>query len=301
MSTNTPDKSSGLELHALTATGLRRLSVEDTSGTVHDLLERLPTGVYSALRTFHHDRFLWLDKHLERTWQSMAGLGWNKALARDSVRRALHAAVRDYPLVNARVRFDILREPVTIQGVTADVFIALSPFVPVPEEYLREGVRVELAPHLRRELPRVKTTDFVRARKPLPLGTRERYEGVLLDHEQRILECSSANIGFFRRGAVITAGDGVLEGITMLVLRHLAPSLGLGWVDERLPLSGLATVDEAFLSSSSRGVVPIVQIADWRIGDGRVGMGTRGLLAAYLAFGERESETGPAGWADPGA
>lgn len=289
MSTNTHDKSAGLELHALTTNGLRALSLEGRSGTVHDLLEQLPVGVYSALRTFHHDRFLWLTEHFDRTARSMASLGWTKPLERDALRRALDTVVRAYPQADARLRFDILREPATIQGVTADIFIALSPYVVVPEEFMREGVRVELATHLRRETPLVKTTDFVRTRKPLPLSTRANYEGVLLDREQRILECSSANIAFVRGRTVIAAGDGVLEGITLKVVRHIAPELGFTWVNERLPLAQLATVDEAFLTSSSRGLVPIVQIADHTIGNGRVGANTRALLAAYLAFAEREA------------
>ena len=290
MNTPSTPKLAGLELHALSADGLRRLSVASTSGTVHDLLDGLPFGVYSALRTFHHDRFLWLDAHFERTQRSMAQLGWPNRLDRDALRRALYSAVREYPLADAVVRFDVLREPATIQGVAADVFVALSPYVPVPEEFLREGVRVELAPHLRRESPRVKTTEFVRRRRPLPWSTKERYEGVLLDEEQRILECSSANIAFVRGKTVIAAGDGVLEGITALVLRKIAASVGLDWVDRRLPLTEVARVDEAFLSSSSRGVVPIVEIQGTPIGNRAVGPRTQALLAAYYAFAEREAQ-----------
>lgn len=289
MSSLAPDQSAGLELHASTASGPRALSVEGRSGTVHDLLEQLPVGVYSALRTFHHDRFLWLEAHFDRTDRSMARLGWTRKLDRDALRRALDSLVRAYPLPDARLRFDVLREPATIQGVTADVFIALSPYVAVPPEFLREGVRVEIARHLRRDAPLVKTTDFVRIRKPLPLATRENYEGVLVDREERILECSSSNIAFVRGKTVIAAGDGVLEGITLRVVRHIAPALGLAWRDERLPLARLSTVDEAFLSSSSRGIVPIVRIAEHQIGDGRVGPCTRALLEAYLSFAEREA------------
>jgi branched-subunit amino acid aminotransferase/4-amino-4-deoxychorismate lyase len=278
-----------LLLHAVTDGGLRVLTAEAGADNVHELLERLPDGVYSALRTFRHERFLWLDAHLDRTERSMRALGWSKPLDRQRLRRCLDAAVRAYPLADARVRFDVLREPFALQGVASDMFLALSPFVPVPEEFLRLGVRVELARHLVRQSPRVKTTAFVKARKPLPLGSRERYESVLVDAEERVLECSSANIAFVRGDAVVSAGEGVLEGITSLVLRELAPTLGLRWVEKRLPLAELASVQEAFLSSSGRGLVPIVQFEETRIGDGRVGPRTRALLAAYLAFAEREA------------
>jgi branched-subunit amino acid aminotransferase/4-amino-4-deoxychorismate lyase len=43
----------------------------------------------------------------------------------------------------------------------------------------------------------------------------------------------------------------------------------------------LPIIDEAFLSSSSRGIVPIVQIDDVRIGDGMPGRLTAQLSMAY--------------------
>src|SRR5687768_12175600 len=116
-------KVSGLEFHALTEAGLRRLPIAATTGTVHDLFEELPFGVYSALRTFHHDRFLWLDTHFDRTERSMAQLGWTNRLDREALRRALYAAVRAYPLEDAVVRFDVLREPASVQGVASHVFV----------------------------------------------------------------------------------------------------------------------------------------------------------------------------------
>ncbi len=301
MSTTSSSAASTRRLFALTSRGLRELRVEagadgassatpsTSPSAVHDLLERLPGGVYSALRTFHHNRFLWLDAHLDRTERSMAGLGWPRRLDRPALRAALHRAATEYPLADSVARFDVLRDEFELQGERASVFLALSPFVAVPAEFLRDGVRVDLAPQLHRTTPRIKTTDFVRVRKPMPLGTKERYEHILLDDQRRVLECSSSNIAFVRDGAVLSAGDGVLEGITALVLRHVAASMGVRWIDERLPLSALDTVDEAFLSSSSRGIVPIVEVEADRIGDGRVGPITRRLTAGYYEFAEREA------------
>lgn len=289
MNTTVPSTSLGLELCALTPQGPRVLALPAGGSCIHELLEQLPGGVYSALRTFHHDRFLWLEAHFDRTDRSMSALGWTTKLDRPLLRRALDERVRAYPLADARARFDVLREPFELQGVVADVFLALSPYEAVPDELLERGVRVELARHLQRPTPRIKTTDFVRARKPLPLSLPLNYEGLLVDDQDRILECSSANVAFVRGKRLISAGDGVLEGITALVLRKLAPSLGLEWEQRRLPIAELSSVDEAFLSSSSRGVVPIVQVGETPIGNGRVGAAVRGLLSAYYAFADREA------------
>jgi branched-chain amino acid aminotransferase len=291
MSTTSSSSASTLQLHAVTPQGPRAIAVDAgaAADTVHDLLERLPNGVYSALRTFRHNCFLWLDAHFDRTERSMEGLGWSRRLDRPALRAALHRVTSDYPLAESRVRFDVLGEEAELQGVRASVFLALSPHVDVPEDFLRDGVRVEVAANLHREAPRIKTTAFVRARKPLPFGTKERYEHILLDEQRRVLECSSSNIAFVRGGAVVSAGDGVLEGITALVVRHVAASLGLRWLDERVSLDALASFDEAFLTSSSRGIVPIVEVAGERLGDGRVGPITKRLTAAYYEFAEREA------------
>ena len=92
-----------------------------------DAMRVLPDGVYSALRTFGHERFLELEAHLERTQQSMAGLGWKKELDRRALRSALDRIVRAAPGRESRVRFDVLPEAFELQGVRADVFIGVSP------------------------------------------------------------------------------------------------------------------------------------------------------------------------------
>jgi branched-subunit amino acid aminotransferase/4-amino-4-deoxychorismate lyase len=280
---------SSTRLFAVTDNRPVAIEVPASGPTVHDALDVLPIGVYSALRTFRHDRFLWLDAHFDRTERSMRALGWSGQLDRSRLRRALHETVSAYPFPDARVRFDVLREPFAIGGATSSHFVSLSPYVAVPDEFLRDGVAIELAPHLHRKTPKVKTTDFVRERRPFPLGTKGSYEHLMLDEQARALECSSSNIAFIRGRELVSAGTGVLEGITFKVAQHLAPSLGLSLRDERLSLDEIAHVDEAFLSSSSRGIVPIIQVAGQRIGTGRVGPHTRALIAAYYAYADREA------------
>ncbi len=64
-----------------------------------------------------------------------------------------------------------------------------------------------------------------------------------------------------------------------ILLEVIPPSLTLQ--PQPPQLADLAEFDEAFLTSSSRGVVPIVQINEVSIGDGRPGPITRQLSALY--------------------
>jgi len=286
-----------VQLFAVEPAGPKPLPVPAGAATFHDVLDGLPLGVYSALRTFHHDRFLWLDAHLDRTDRSMELLGWDFRLDRPVLRRALHAAVSAYPLADSRVRFDVLGEPANRPSrpgarrldTASRVVIVLSPYKPVPEAFLRDGVRVEIARDLHRDQPLIKTAEFVVRRRPYPLERQDSYEHLLVDGEGGILECSSANFHAVRDGALWTGGGGALEGITQKVLVRVASDLGVPIRRERVRLTDIARLDEAFLTSSTRGLIPIVDIAGTRIGAGAPGALYQRLRDAYAQFAEREA------------
>ena len=285
-----------VQLFAVEPSGSKPLPVP-AGAALHEVLDGLPLGVYSALRTFHHERFLWLDAHLDRTDRSMELLGWNFRLERPLLRRALHDAVRAYPLADCRVRFDVLAEPANrpVSGgsrrleTSSRVVIVLSPYKPVPEAFLREGVRVEVARELHREQPLIKTAEFVVRRRPFPLERQDSYEHLLVDERGGILECSSANFHGVRDGALWTGGGGALEGITQKVLIRVATDLDLPVRRERVNLSDVGKLDEAFLTSSTRGLVPIVDVAGTRIGSGAPGAAWKKLREAYERFADREA------------
>lgn len=286
-----------VQLFAVEPSGPKPLPVPAGAATFHDVLDGLPLGVYSALRTFHHDRFLWLEAHIDRTDKSMELLDWDFRIDRKALRRALHAAAVAYPLEDARVRFDVLGEsanrpwqPIARRlDTTSRVVIILSPYKPVPEPFLREGVRVEIARDLHRDQPLIKTADFVVRRRPYPLERKDSYEHLLVDREGGILECSSANFHAVREGALWTGSGGALEGITQKVLVRVATDLGVPIRRERVGLADVARLDEAFLTSSTRGLVPIVDIAGTKIGAGAPGALYAKLRDGYEQFAEREA------------
>lgn len=275
---------SDLQLFAVTPFGSQLLAWPAGATSVHEVFDNLALGVYSALRTFDHDKFLHLDYHLDRTEQSMRLLGWTYRLDRATFCLALHQACVAYPLPDARVRFDVLAEPAISLGSDSRVLIALAPFTPVPDVYYEQGVRVQLAPHLQRENPLVKTARFVLTRRPYPLGHPEAYEHLLVDAEGNILEGSSSNFYAVRAGCLYTAGAGVLEGITRKIVLQLAAGMGLPVTLAAVNAAGISQLDEAFISSSSRGLVPVVAISGQTVGRGRPGPITQRLGAAYQAY-----------------
>lgn len=276
-------------LWAVTAEALVACPVPSSATSVHELYDGLPLGVYSALRTFQHVRFLALEEHLDRTDRCLALLGWAERLDRPRLRRALHELAAAAPSDDSTVRFDVLASAVGFGGAPARTLVGLGPFSPVPERCSTEGVRVELTHTLERTRPLIKTAQFVIDRRPYPLGRQNAFEHVMVDGTGRLREGTSSNFYGVARGRIRTAGDGVLEGVTRKILFNLARSLEIEVDLQGLGQDELVELDEAYLSSSTRGVVPIVNIGGTRIGDGHPGPVVRALRAAYDAFAAREA------------
>lgn len=269
-------------LYVVTSAGAREVTLSSAPASLHDLPQWLPLGVYTSLRTFEQHKFLHLSGHLRRLARSMALLNWRYDLDEAAVRRALHQVCTAYDYPEARVRIDVLARPAPQLGCDSRLLLTLAPLEPPPPSIYEQGVSVALAPQLQRRQPQAKTADFVLARRQVDLN--EAYEILLLDEEGRLLEGSSSNFFAVRDGAVVTAGQGVLEGITRHIVLQLVAEMDMALQLRPVRLAEITQLEEAFLSSSSRGLVPVRQIAAQVVGEGRPGPVTRRLMTAYERF-----------------
>ena len=273
-----------IQLFGIDANGSVELSPTGPLRSIYDLPDTLSYGVYTVLRTFEHNKFLRLSDHLNRMEESIALLGWSYRPDWRAIRRALHAVCTAYPHANARARIDVLADPAEELGTASRELITLAPFAPVPPACYREGVHVGLARQLKRTQPRAKTADFVLARRDYPMDRMDAFEHLLLSEDGRILEGSASNFYAIRGGVLWTAGDDVLQGITRKIVLRLAPQLEIPVRLEAVALADVPELDEAFMSGSSRGLVPIVTIDGDTVGAGRPGPVTQRLMAAYDGY-----------------
>lgn len=277
-----PPQPSVHELYAVTPEGPRRLDVPASIEDPTRVFDSLPRGIYEALRTFDHVRFVGLQEHVERAERSMASLGLPGPLDRGALRRALHAVVSEFPADETRVRFDVLAGPAAAYGSQERVLVQAADLVlPRPEDY-RDGVRVSLTGEVRRRRPAVKEAQWVVDRRAATARAREGGDPILVDERGRLLEGVQSNLFLVRDGALWTAPTaGVLAGVTRRFLIGLAEEAGIEVREEFVHESEIATLDEAFFTTSVRGVLPVVGVGDATIGDGRPGAVTRRLMESY--------------------
>ena len=276
------------QLFAVTLTDPQPLAVPLAAQDFSDLYTGLALGVYSVWRSYSHNKFLHLEAHLARTRRSMAMLGWEFELAETAVCQTLHTICTNAPYPEMRVRLDVLAEPAQSLGTDSRVLLALMPFTPPPPGMYEKGVKLDIASGLERKRPLIKTADFAIKRRAY---NGPAYESLLVDESGHILEGTGSNFYAVRDGVVWTAGEGVLEGITRQIILQLIAQLDIQLRLEPVTVADLPYLDEAAISSSSRALLPVVEIAGQQISNGRPGPITQRVLAAYNAYVEKMVRT----------
>lgn len=107
---------------------------------------------------------------------------------------------------------------------------------------------------------------------------------LLGDGAGNVVEGPGFNVFAVRGGRLVTPREGVLEGITRRTVIEIAQALEIPVELRPLPAGELRSADEAFLSSSGGGVLPVTRIDGQPVGSGAPGPLTRRLLDTYWAW-----------------
>jgi branched-chain amino acid aminotransferase len=224
-----------------------------------------------------------LNAHFDRLEESAYIEGIATRLNRNAIRASLRTLVAQASYPEARIRLTIPRS-------TPDrVILGLEPLRLVTEEMRRHGVHTATL-QFERFRPRSKSTTWVdRRTTAMKILSKGVYEGIILTEDDELTEGFSSNIYGIRRGVLHTAETAILKGISRRILLHVAPNVlpvELG----RLSLAEIPALDEAFLTSSGRGVLPIVSIDGITIGKGTPGPRTKELANHYNDWVEAHLE-----------
>jgi branched-chain amino acid aminotransferase len=253
-------------------TQTQNIKLELQAASLDEVTRQLPNpdGYYSTFRTFAGcTRVLGLTAHLRRLYEPVTA----PDISESFLRRQLLTVLKPFRPAEARVRLMM-----TKQG---QVYIAIEPLRSLPREVYENGVRVETT-ELHRDHPRLKSTSFIMAsdseRKHIAqAGIFE----ALLVKDGKILEGMTSNFFYVKHHVLYTAQDDILLGITRQTVIEVARGRGVAVDYEPLERNHLTDVDEAFITSSSRSIVPVVQIDEVAIGQGRPGPITVELSAGY--------------------
>ena len=276
---------------AADAPALEEVALPPGLGTLDAVSVCLPAGAYTTFRTFRGDWVLELAGHLERLQETARLAGCPLQLASSQVRQALRWVVAVFPGQVAGAQGDLrLRLTLDLEQAPGTLYISAEPLLIPPPEAYTAGVRLVTVP-LQRQNPKAKLTGFIAqagaARQALPEGV---HEGLLVDTAGYLLEGLSSNFFAVRDGVLFTAEEGVLDGLTRRLTLACAAELNIPILREPLQRTDLHTIDEAFITSSSRGILPVCAIDAIHLRQACPGEFTSRLARAYAEAVDRRLE-----------
>lgn len=264
------------------------LSARDRGFTLGD-------GLFETMRA-RAGRILHLDRHLARLRAGAALLELILPWSDDDLVTAAGATLAANGLAAAAVRLTVSRgrprgrgllpEPAALPALVIDA----QPFAGYPAELYARGMRAVTSGIRRNEhspLARAKTLSYLDNVLARAEAARAGADEALLRNTAGGLACASAaNLFLVSGGQAATppVAAGALPGIMRgRLLEEVAAAAGLAAVERPLTPDELLTADEAFLTSSLLGVMPLTAVDGRPVGAGRPGAATRRLAAALAA------------------
>ena len=254
-------------------------------------------GVYETLRTYDQQPFL-IDRHLGRLRTSARMIDLPVPLDdREITRRiddTMRAAAAKAPqqlewyirILLTRGTGELTYDPAACP--TPSLIIIVKPQVDPAAEVFEKGVRVALVSILRNHPasvnPLIKSNNLLNNALAMQEAFRRgAYEAVMRNYRGELAECTQSNLFVVKDQIALTPplDAGLLAGITREFLFEVGNDEGIVVREATLHDQDLYDADEAFLTSTTREVVPIVQVDDRTIGRKEPGPVTKRLLGRF--------------------
>lgn len=275
----------------------RLMAAEERHVSAFDRAFQLGDGIFETLRA-HAGHVTELADHLARLRRSAAGLDIGlpddtEALIEAGIAELLHADGLDGPTGDASLRITVSRGAFRGRGllppdevVPPTIAIQAWPVVPMPAGHLERGLRL-IVSAVRRDpdnplatLKTVSRADYVYARLEARRAGAD--DALFLTHDGHLSEATTSNVFLVRRGpdgalelATPSLDCAILPGTTRSWLLAWGERVGLRPVEGLLVPDDLVAADEAFLSSSVAGILPVTRFEGSVVGSGTPGPWTQ--------------------------
>lgn len=224
---------------------------------------------------------MFLEDYLARFYRSAEILDLQIPVEKEEMGRLIYQLVDANNMPDAGIRL-LLTGGYSIDGYTPsspNFMILQHPVSWVPQKDYQNGIKL-IMHSFQRELPEVKSINYL-------TGIKHQKEmisagaGEILYHDgQYWRETVRANVFFVIDNEIFTPAEKILKGITRKQVLHLA-SKSFKINETEIPLASLEKASEMFITSSTKGVLPIIKVDDKIIGQGKPGPVTTALLSAW--------------------
>lgn len=167
-----------------------------------------------------------------------------------------------------------------------NLYILQHLLVHYPSHYYQDGIRLILQ-RFERDHPTIKSLNYANALRYREVLKKTDAMDILYHDGRKVYETSRAN--FFMvdsEGILHTSTDIMLQGVTRKHIIRCALDLGIKVMESDLPLEALCQAREAFITSTTKDLLPVQQINDYKIADGASMPVTARLRKAFVKYVE---------------
>ena len=251
--------------------------------SISDLAIQRGYGIFDYFRTVNFNP-LFLEDHLDRFYYSASEMHLEVEQNREQLKELIYHLIEKNNLPDSGIKLTLTG------GYSDDGYSMGNPNLIITQSIFKydpgnfeKGLCLMTYNH-QRQLPQVKTIDYLQAVRLQPLLKEKNAEDILYHKDGEITECPRAN--FFvvtQDDEIITADENVLKGITRKKVLELE---GFAFKEKNINLRDIPAIKEAFISSTTKNILPVLKIDGKKIGNGIPGEITTAIYNKICAIKE---------------
>lgn len=250
-------------------------------------------GVFEGIRAYEGIVFK-LKEHIERLYRSAHAIILEIPMSKEEMIEAVLKTLRKNKLINAYIRLVVTRGVGDLgldprKCPKASVII-ITDTIDLHSTGAKENGISTMISWVRRN-PVDTTTHEIKSLNYLnsilakiEATSTGADEALCLDKNGCVVEGVGENLFIVKRGKIFTppSSTGALEGITAKVVTRIAKSIGIEVIEKNITPFQLFTADEAFFTGTAMEMVPIKEVNNRAISDGKPGPITKKLMATFI-------------------
>lgn len=258
-------------------------------------------SIYEVVRTIKGKPLAW-DRHMRRLENSAAGtameLPWSSDDLLTEVMTVLGQASWEgdsyFRMIVTRGTGKIDLMPTTCTG--PNLILIAKPVPILPERVYTKGEFVCVTDVIRNSAramdPAIKSGNYLNnVIAMIEAQKRGAEDALMLNEHGNLTECTTSNFYLVKDGVIRTPdlSCGLLAGITREILLEIAPPAGIPVEEAILTVSDITEADEAFMSGTIRGVVPIFRVTgdvEWTAPPGPVTSKLREVYEKHVGLSD---------------
>jgi len=225
-------------------------------------------AVFETIRTYNKKIFR-LNDHLARLYMSAEIMGFKPKWFYKKTYTELCKVLENIKWSNVKIRIILTKK---------DIIITVEQLKEKPVSMYANGIKL-VSFHGKRNIPHAKKLSdafcFLAKQHAKNCGA---YEALLVDTKTYVRECAYANIFWIKNQKIHTTNKDILFGITRETVVELAD---IEVEFDGIKYKNILDADEVFITQTTSGILPVIEIDGQRIGTGRPGPITKKLMTKF--------------------